>query len=143
MSKIKNSVNKNSVSWVEMPGIEGFEVQLRFLTREDLMKIRNSSLSFKFSKKTHQREEEVDNDKFLENYADKAIADWRGLKIKHLAELFPADISGQDPDDIIEYNSEEALNLLKHSTIFDTFITEMMGDFEQFSIVKAEIQAKN
>ena len=49
MSKIGNLVAKETTSWIEFPDIDGFEVQLRFLTREDLMKIRNQSLTFKFN----------------------------------------------------------------------------------------------
>jgi len=143
MSKIKNLVAKETTSWVEFPDIDGFEIQLAYLNRDDLMKIRNRSLTFKFNKRTRQREEEVDNDKFLEAYAEKSIKDWRGLKAKHLPILFPADISSMDPDENIEYDEEDALELLKNSTIFDQFITDCMNDFEQFSVKKAEEEAKN
>ena len=47
MSKIKNMIAKESSTWVTFPEIEGFEVNLRFLTREDLLKIRTASLAFK------------------------------------------------------------------------------------------------
>jgi len=143
MSKIGNLVAKETTSWVEFPDIDGFEVQLRFLTREDLMKIRNQSLTFKFNKRTRQREEEIDNDKFLEHYSEKAIMGWRGLKAKHLPLLLPADISSMDPDEVIEYDAEEAMDLLKSSTVFDQFVTDAMNDFEQFSKKKAETAAKN
>ncbi|SVA37693.1 uncharacterized protein METZ01_LOCUS90547, partial [marine metagenome] len=42
---------------VEFPDVDGFIISLVYLTREDLMKIRNASLSFKFNKRTRQREE--------------------------------------------------------------------------------------
>ena len=67
MSKIKNLIAEQSSVWVEYPDIDGFEVNLKYLTREDLMKIRNASLTYKFNKRTRQREEEIDNDRFLEN----------------------------------------------------------------------------
>ena len=104
MSKIKNLIAKETTSWVEFPDIDGFEIELVYLNREDLMKIRNRSLTFKFNKRTRQREEEVDNDKFLEAYAEKSIKNWRGLKAKHLPLLFPADISAMDPEENIEYD---------------------------------------
>ena len=143
MSKIKNMIAKESSTWVIFPEIEGFEVNLRFLTREDLLKIRTASLVFKFNKRTRQREEEVDSAKFLEAYAEKAIAEWRGLKVKHLPLLLPVDISSMDPEENIEYSEEEALELLKNSTIFDQFVTDTMNDFEQFSKTKAETDSKN
>ena len=143
MSKIKNMIAEQSSIWVEYPDIDGFEVNLAYLNREDLMKIRNASLTFKFNKRTRQREEEVDNDRFLENYAEKAIISWRGLKVKHMPALMPVDISGMDANDDIEYSNEDAIELLKNSTVFDQFITDTMNDFEQFSKKKAEADAKN
>jgi len=143
MSKIKNLIAKETTSWVEFPDIDGFEVNLRYLTREDLMKIRNQALTFKFNKRTRQREEEIDNDKFLEAYAEKAIVGWRVLKVKHLPVLLPVDISGMDANDEMEYSEDDAIELLKNSTIFDQFITDCMNDFEQFSKKKTEEDSKN
>jgi hypothetical protein len=143
MSKIKNLVAKETTTWVEFPDIDGFEVNLRYLTREDLMKIRNQSLTYKFNKRTRQREEEIDNDKFLDHYAEKAIVGWKGLKVKHLPVLLPVDISSMDANENIDYSEEEALELLRSSTVFDQFVTDAMNDFEQFSKQKAEENAKN
>ena len=143
MSKIKSMVAKETSTWVEFPDIDGFEVNLRFLTREDLLKIRNASLTYKFNKRTRQREEEVDNDKFLENYSKRAIAGWKGLHVKHLPLLLPVDISEMNTEEELAYDEEEALELLKNSTIFDQFVTDTMNDFEQFSKKKAEEDVKN
>ena len=143
MSKIKGLMAKETVTTLEFPEIEGFMIDLVYLNREDLMKIRNRSLTFKFNKRTRQREEEVDNDKFLEAYSEKAIKGWSGLKYKNLPLLFPADISGANGEEEIEYTPEEALELLKNSTLFDQFVTDAMNDFEQFSKTKAETNEKN
>ena len=40
---------KETVTTLEFPEIEGFKVDLVYLNREDLMKIRNRSLTFKFN----------------------------------------------------------------------------------------------
>ncbi len=130
MSKIKKVVAKETTSWVDYPEIDGFKVELVYLNREDLMKIRNRALTYKFNKRTRQREEEIDNDKFLEGYAEKAIRNWSGLKAKHLPDLLPADISDMDPEEDIE-------------TVFDQFITDCMNDYESFSKKKVEEDVKN
>ena len=143
MSKIKNFIAQETTSWIEFPDIDGFEVHLRFLSREDLVKVRNQALTFKFNKRTRQREEEIDNDRFLEAYSEKAILGWRGLKVKHLPMLLPVDISGANPDEKVEWSEEEAKDLLQSSSIFDQFITDAMNDFEQFSKKKADEAAKN
>jgi hypothetical protein len=143
MSKLKNMLVTDSSTWVEFPDIMGFEVNLRFVTREDLLKIRNASLSYKFNKKTRQREEEVDSAKFIENYADKAIIGWKGLRMKHLPVLLPVDISSANPEEVIEYTPEDAVELLKNSPIFDQFVSDTLNDFENFSRTKAEADSKN
>ena len=57
MSKIASLMATDTVVDVEFPDIEGFTISLVYLNREDLVKIRNQSLSFKFNKRTRQREE--------------------------------------------------------------------------------------
>lgn len=134
---------KDTSTWVEFPDIPGFKVNLRFVSREDLLKIRSASLTYKFNKRTRQREEEVDSVKFLEQYAERAIADWNGLKIKHLPSLVPVDISGMNPEESVDFTTEDAIELLRNSPVFDQFVTDTLNDFEQFSLKKKEDSAKN
>ena len=143
MSKIKNLVAKETTSWVEFPDIDGFMIELVYLNRDDLMKIRNRSLTFKFNKRTRQREEEIDNDKFLEEYTKRAIKGWKGLHVKDLPQLLPIDMSNADPNEEISYNETEALELIKNSTVFDQFITDCMQDYEKFTIENKEQEIKN
>jgi len=143
MSKISNLMAKETVIDVEFPDIEGFVVNLVYLGRDDLMKIRNASLTYKFNKRTRQREEEIDNDKFIEEYARRAIKGWSGLKVGSLPKLLPVDISAMDKDEVVEYSEEDALDLLQNSTIFDQFVTDAMNDYEQFSISKKAEDSKN
>jgi hypothetical protein len=143
MSKLKSMMIKDTSTWVEFPDIAEFKVNLRFVSREELIKIRNASLTYKFNKRTRQREEEVDNAKFLENYATRAIAGWSGLKIKHLPSLLPVDISGMNPEETVEYSEEDAIDLLKNSPVFDQFVTDTLNDFEQFSLNKKADTIKN
>lgn len=134
---------KDTSIWVDFPDIEGFKVNLRFVAREDLIKIRSASLTYKFNKRTRQREEEVDSAKFLENYATRAIAGWSGLKIKHLPNLLPVDIAGMNGEEAVDFSEEEAIDLLKNSPVFDQFVTDSLNDFEQFSLKKKEDTIKN
>ena len=100
-------------------------------------------LTYKFNKRTRQREEEIDNDKFLEEYTKRAIKGWKGLRVKDLPQLLPIDMSNADPNEEISYNETEALELIKNSTVFDQFITDTMNEFEQFSVTKKETDVKN
>lgn len=143
MSKISSLIATEKVIEVEFPDIDGFVVSMVYLTREDLTKIRNQSLTYKFNKRTRQREEDVDSDKFLNFYVEKAIKGWRGLKFKHLPQLLPVDISNSNGEEEIPYSHEEAYELVKNSTVFDQFVTDTMNEFEKFSVIKKEEDEKN
>jgi len=143
MSKIANLHAQETTIEVEYPEIDGFIISLVYLNRDDLMKIRNRSLTYKFNKRTRQREEEIDNDKFLDEYTKKAIKGWKGLFVKDLPQLLPIDMTNADPQEEITYNEEEALQLIKNSTVFDQFITDAMQDYEQFTIEDKEQEIKN
>lgn len=131
------------VTEVEFPDIDGFKVQLCYVGRDRMMKIRNQALVYKFNKRTRQREEEVDNDKFLEAYADAVIKGWSGLTVRGLATLLPIDTAGADPKEEVVYSQEDALLLLKNSTIFDQFVTDSLNNFEVFERESKEQAEKN
>ena len=143
MSKIAQLHAQETAIEVEFPDIDGFVISLVYLNRDDLTKIRNRSLSYKFNKRTRQREEEIDNDKFLEEYTKKAIRGWKGLYVKDLPQLLPIDMSNADPGEEITYNETEALELIKNSTVFDLFVTDSMQDYEKFTIEHKEQEIKN
>jgi len=143
MSKISNLIAKETITEIEYPDIEGFFIKVAYLNREELIRIRNASLTYKFNKRTRQREEEIDQDKFLEAYTKKAIRGWTGLYMKDLPQLVPVDLSGANANEEIKYSEEEALELIKNSSIFDQFSTDAMNDLEQFSVKKKEADEKN
>ena len=118
---------------MDYPGIEGFEVQVTYLAREELLKVRNKCLKQKFNKKTRQFEDELDDDRFLKEYVKGVIKGWTGLKYANLGELLLVDVSAMDPQDELIYSLENAEILMKNSSDFDTWITEVTGDLENFT----------
>jgi len=143
MSRIKSLMAVERIAEVEYPGIPDFKVQLRYLTREELTKMRNACLVTKFNKRTHQREAEVDSDKFTKLYADKVLVNWSGLKVKHLSEFIPVELVGVELEEDIPFSKEEAIDLMLSSTVFDAFITDAMGDISTFEESKKEEEEKN
>jgi hypothetical protein len=121
---------------VEYPGTPGFEVDICYLAREELVKLRNRCVSQKFNRKTRAFEEQLDEDKFLVEYCKAVIKGWKGLKYSYLEELLLVDISALDPNDELEYNQENAETLMKNAADFDTWVTEVTGDLENFTKVK-------
>ena len=121
---------------VDYPGTEGFTVDLCYLAREELLKLRNRCLSQKFNRKTRGFEEQLDEDKFLVEYVKAVIKGWKGLKYSYLEELLLVDISNLDPNDELVYSQDNAETLMKNASDFDTWITEVTGDLENFTKTK-------
>ena len=118
---------------IDFPGHSGMSVDLCYLAREELLKLRKKCVTTKFDKKTRQPEEVLDEEKFLTEYVRAVIKDWSGLKYRYLEELLLVDISALDPEDCLSYTQENAELLMKNSTDFDTWVTETVGDLENFT----------
>jgi hypothetical protein len=123
----------SKTTWVEYPGLREFEVQLAYLTRDELMKIRSKALNNKINRKTRQVEEEVDSDLFQTLYIEAVIKDWRGLKYEYLNKLAPFDITGLNVEDCEPYTAESAEVLMKNSSDFDNFVSSTLEDVENFT----------
>ena len=118
---------------IDFPGYTGFSVDLCYLAREELIKLRKKCINTKWNKKTHQPEEDLDEDKFLTEYSKAVIKGWKGLRYQYLEELLLVDVSGFDPEDCLLYTADNAELLMKNSTPFDTWVTETVGDLENFT----------
>jgi len=118
---------------LDYPGYSGFSVDVTYLAREELLKLRKKCLSTKFNRKTRQPEEELNEDMFLIEYVRAVIKGWKGLKFRYLEELLLVDVTELDPDDELPYTQDNAELLMKNSGDFDTWITEVVGDLENFT----------
>ena len=81
-------------------------------------------------------EEQLDNDKFLTEYCKAIIKGWKGLKYKYLEELLLVDTSDVNPEDELVWNDENAELLMKNSGDFDNWVSETVGELENFTKVK-------
>jgi hypothetical protein len=118
-------------STVDYPGYTGFTVNLCFLSREELVKIRKKAT--KITWKNRQQSEELNEDLFLSLYVQSTIKGWKGLKLSYLQKLAPVDLSGQkDLNAELDYSEENALYLMKSSTEFDSFVSEQVADLANF-----------
>lgn len=133
---LKSLLTPSKTVSIEFPGLQGFEVKLTYLAREELLKLRNRSVKQVLNKKTRAYEEQLDNDKFLTEYCKAIIKGWKGLKYKYLEELLLVDTSGVDPEDELVWNDENAELLMKNSGDFDNWVSETVGELENFTKVK-------
>ena len=123
---------------IEFPGMQGFCVELCYLAREELLALRKKCLNKKFNRSTHQAEEILDEDKFLAEYVNAVIKGWSGLKLSYLEELLLVDTEGMDPNSELPYSQEEAEILMKNSADFDTWVTDTLGELENFTKNKSK-----
>jgi len=122
---------------VEYPGFPDFKIDVAFLSRETLVGIRKKATKTTF--KNRQATEELDDELFLKLYVQSSIKGWKGLKFSYLEQLAPVDLSGQDMEQELEYTEENALFLMKSSSNFDAFISDMvtdLGNFQKNSVSK-------
>ena len=121
---------------IDFPGHKGMTVDLCYLAREELVKLRKRCISSKWNKKTHQPEESLDEEKFLVEYCKAVIKGWSGLKYKYLEELLLVDVSAHSPTDELPYTEENARLLMTNGVNFDEWVTSTVGELENFTQTK-------
>jgi len=130
---LKNIIVNTKTVWVEFPGLKGFEVSIAAVSREVSRKLRTDSEITKIDPKLRVPVTELDEEKFLEKFADAAIKGWKGLQYKYLDQLLLVDSSQiEDLEAEVEFNQENAMELLKHSQIFDAWINEQVFSIDRF-----------
>ena len=130
--ELKSLLVDSKTTWVEFPGLDGFEVELANLSRRELIALRKRCTSNKFNRKTRAFEEVMDDDKFLKEFTNSTVKNWRGLKLKFLEDLLLVDISKQNPNNEMDYSEENAIILVENSNEFDNWLNEVVFDLEHF-----------
>jgi len=127
----KLMVDSKSV-WMDFPGLDGFKVEVANLSRKELTGLRKRCTSSKFDRKSRQIMENLDEDKFVKEFAKATIQNWSGLTIEHLETLILINTEGQEPSAEVEYSEDNAEILVTNSTEFDTWLNEVVFDLENF-----------
>lgn len=121
---------------LDFPEFDGFTVDLCHLSKEEMSKLTRKCVNTKFDRKTGKTTEQLDNDLFIKFFVRAVIKGWNGLKYKYLEELLLVDVSSFDPEDELPYTEDNAISLMKNSDVFDTWVTESIGDLENFTKTK-------
>ena len=129
---LKSLLVDSKTTWVEFPGLDGFEVELANLSRKELVNLRKKCTSNKFNRKTRAFEEILDDEKFVKEFAGATVKNWKGLKLSYLEDLILVDLKGQDLNTEMEYTFDNALVLVENSSEFDNWLDEVVFDLENF-----------
>lgn len=131
---LKSLISTDKIIKLEYPGLEGFMVELTYLSRDKSLELRNKCTTIGFNKKTRQPEDVLNEKLFADLYTKAVLKGWTGLKIKYLKELLPVDLSGvEDLDVEMPYTEKDAADLMKNSTYFDSWVGEVISDVANFN----------
>lgn len=119
-------------AWIDFPGLKGFEVEIANLSRKELTGLRKKCTSTKFDRKTRQALEVLDEEKFVTEFTNAVVKNWKGLTLEHLETLILVDISGEDASKELEFSKDNAETLVSSSTEFDTWLNEVVFDLDNF-----------
>ena len=129
---LKKLVVDTKAVWIDFPGLSGFSVLVANLSRKELSSLRKRCTVQKFDRKTRQVMDNLDEDKFVREFATSTIKNWKGLTLEHLETLLLIDTSGQDLTKEVEYSEDNAEVLITCSTEFDTWLNEVVFDLDNF-----------
>ena len=130
--ELKNLLVDSKTTWVEFPGLEGFEVELALLSRKELMNLRKKCTDNKFNRKTRAFEETLNDDKFVKEFTNATVHNWKGLKLAYLEDLLLVDLSSVNKEDHMDYSEDNAMILVDNSSEFDNWLNEVVFDLENF-----------
>ena len=130
--ELKKLMVDTKSAWIDFAGLPGFSVEVANLSRKELNGLRKRCTSQKFDRKTRQLVESLDEDKFVNEFAEASIKNWKGLTVEHLETLLLIDTDGQDPQAEVEYSKENAEVLVTNSSEFDTWLNEVVFDLDNF-----------
>jgi hypothetical protein len=130
---LKSLLTPSKTVEFDYPGMDGFKVSLCYLSREELIKLRAKCVSQKFNKKTRGFEEQLDDEKFLSEYTASVIKGWSGFKYEYVAQLLlTADDVSNRPGEL-PFSQENVEVLMQNSVDFDQWVTETVGELENFT----------
>ena len=131
---LKSLMTPSKTVEFDYPGCEGMKVSLCYLAREELLKLRSRCVQQVFNKKTTSYEEKMDDDTFLTEYTKSVIQNWKGFKLGFAKNmLLLGDMTPADEEKELEFTQENVEVLMRNSQDFDTWVTEMVGDLENFT----------
>lgn len=130
--ELKKLMVDSKAVWIDFPGLTGFSVEVANLSRKELTALRKRCTTQKFDRKTRQLVETLDEDKFVVEFSEASIKNWKGLTVEHLETLLLIDTDGQDPSSEVEYTKDNAEALVTNSSEFDTWLNEVVFDLDNF-----------
>lgn len=136
ITSLKALLKKDAIIEEEFPDkdLKGFKVRLKYVSRDQILKLQEKCTTTKFDRKSRQVIQDIDSDIFQELFVKEVIVGWVGLKYKYLQSLMVVDLSEYEDLDLeLSYTPELAFDLIRNSSIFDSWINEIVSNVENFN----------
>lgn len=130
--ELKSLLVDTKTTWVEFPGLEGFEVELANLSRKELVNLRKRCTASKFNRKTRMFEDTLDETKFIDEFTKATVKGWKGFKLGYLEDLVLVDLKGQNKEAELPYDIDNAKHLVENSSEFDNWLNDVVFDLDNF-----------
>lgn len=120
--------------------IPGFDVEIEYLPRDDLRKMRRKCTKGKW--RGGQRIEEVDEELFVRELAARIIS-WRGLTTEILGTLFPLKATAITNGVEVECSDENKIFMLQKAYGFDEFVLDALTTLQDAKEEQLDEEVKN
>tara|TARA_Y100000114_G_scaffold64354_1_gene58937 strand:+ start:3511 stop:3954 length:444 start_codon:yes stop_codon:yes gene_type:complete len=130
--ELKSLLVDSKTTWVEFPGLDGFEVELANLSRKELGNLRKRCTTNKFNRKTRMFEDILDEAKFVKEFTSATVKNWKGLKLGYLEDLVLVDLANQDKEAELPFSETNAEHLVENSSEFDNWLNDVVFDLDNF-----------
>jgi len=134
--------NRN-VKRVEYDKGYGVSFDIVFLSKSEMQKLMSKNTRLVFSPKTHQREEEIDNEGLRNEIIRTCVKGWSGVTYKWLSQIIVIDTSSiDDMDAQIEFNDDNRHTLFTEAYGLDTWLFDTVKNAANFN-EKRDAEIKN
>lgn len=130
--------------WVEHPDIPGFEVEVAFVGKQEMLRIVDTCTKRVWNSATRQNENQLSREKVAQHWAEKVVRSWKGLTLEKFQKLYPISLEGQKKESIVEPDITNRVTLLWNCADFENWVLAIATSPEYFvdARVKAEEDLK-
>jgi hypothetical protein len=129
---LKDLVVNATEAQFEFPLCPGMKVTIAYTNKVLLNNIRTSAMIQKFDKETGQPYQDLDTEKYLDNYIKAVVKGWSGFTVEHLNDMVLIDKTDLDMDKEIDFDHDTAVFLMNEASAFDTWVVTTAKQLENF-----------
>lgn len=124
--------------WKEFDGIPGFEVQIAYVAKQQMIRIYETCTHRVYKKDQKEFIDELDRQRVAKMWAEKVVLSWRDLTMEKFQRLFPIDVPVSQKNELVEPTLENRIALLWNSTEFENWCLAVATSPDHFLASREE-----